>query len=64
VCLDYERRIINATRTKVQIKKDYYKDYHKALETLLLKAPEFEILSRFPENEWVSVRKECYPGRS
>ncbi|KAK7937315.1 uncharacterized protein PG986_014183 [Apiospora aurea] len=47
----------------VQVKKDYYQAYYAALQPILLKAPEVEMFSRMPENEWVSVRKECYPGR-
>ncbi|KAK8022728.1 hypothetical protein PG993_013495 [Apiospora rasikravindrae] len=45
----------------VQIKKDYYQAYYAALQPILLKAPEVEMFSRMPDNEWASVRKECYP---
>ncbi|KAH8602389.1 hypothetical protein B0O99DRAFT_499742 [Bisporella sp. PMI_857] len=47
----------------VQLKKDYYKPYHAVVDPLFLKPLEVEIYSRFPGNEWASVRKEAYPGR-
>lgn len=49
---------------KTQLKKDYYKSYYAAIESMLVKAPEAEILERMPGNEWVSIRKDAYPDRS
>ncbi|KAG8157326.1 hypothetical protein KVR01_012710 [Diaporthe batatas] len=42
----------------VQIKKDYYKPYHAALQDMLLKPIEHEIYSRMPGNEWSSVKQD------
>ncbi|KAF1954591.1 hypothetical protein CC80DRAFT_493718 [Byssothecium circinans] len=42
----------------VQLKKDYYKPYLAAIESMQVKPREFEILTRMAGNEWVSVSKE------
>jgi hypothetical protein len=44
------------------LKKDYYKSYYATITPMLKKAPEVEIFDRMG-GEWVSVRKELYPGR-
>ncbi|KAK8091579.1 hypothetical protein PG997_001940 [Apiospora hydei] len=65
ICVLFLRGMTGADNNphQVQVKKDYYQAYYAALQPILLKAPEVEIFSRMPDNEWVSVRKECYPGR-
>ncbi|RYP37145.1 hypothetical protein DL768_010898 [Monosporascus sp. mg162] len=48
----------------VQQHKPYYKHYHEVVEPMFIKPQEVEIFSRIPGNEWASVRKEFYPGRT
>ncbi|KAL9072498.1 MAG: hypothetical protein Q9161_003510 [Pseudevernia consocians] len=48
----------------VQTKKDYYAHYRENVEPLFIKPQEVEVFSRMPNNEWASVRKESYPGKS
>jgi hypothetical protein len=47
-----------ADEYQVQIPKEYYKSYFAVTEPMFLKPREYEIWERFPENEWVSVKKE------
>jgi hypothetical protein len=40
------------------MKKEYYGPYLKAIESMQVKEREFEVLTRMPGTEWVSVKKE------
>ena len=52
----------DADKKQTQMKKDYITQYFTTITPMLLKAPEVEIFDRMGD-EWVSVRKEVYPGR-
>ncbi|KAI1116532.1 hypothetical protein F5Y14DRAFT_439939 [Nemania sp. NC0429] len=48
----------------VQRQKDYYKSYHKIVDPMFTQPLVVEIYNRMPGNEWASVKKDSYLGKS